>query len=231
MDDITLSIKLPEVFNRRKDLLKNLDLQNISYDFTIKESTVIEITKDAGIFLFNHDNFYNHELIELIEQYEEFTKKYKKQILIVEGWVKLISNADSKTLNLIIGLELYLAQRYHKGVIPTRSDSDLVLVIKSMAKREQIEDKPPTLARIKPKFATIFDAQKFIIEGLINTGPKKAEILINNLNTPFNIINNIIDDEDKVLSINGFGREFIKDNKILLLKNFNAISKANYESN
>ena len=89
---------------------------------------------------------------------------------------------------------------------------------KSIAKRVQIEDKAPVLSRNKSKMPYLHDAQTFFIEGLLNCGPKKAKLLLKEMDVPDEIIQCILKYPEKIESIKGFGEEFISQNNNMLKK-------------
>ncbi len=100
--------------------------------------------------------------------------------------------------------------------IPTRTAADTALCVRSLAKRIQIADKPPSLGRVKPKWKTLDKAQKELMAGLSLTGTKKAKILMNHFDSPWDLFSHL-QQGDRV-DINGFGPEFSKQNQILLNK-------------
>ncbi|MHA1522575.1 MAG: hypothetical protein ACTSRK_20595, partial [Promethearchaeota archaeon] len=75
--------------------------------------------------------------------------------------------------------------------IPTRSASDSALCVRSLAKRIQIADKPPSMGRIKPKWKTLDKAQKELMAGLALTGTKKAKILMEHFDSPWDLFSHL----------------------------------------
>ena len=142
---------------------------------------------------------------------------YSQQIIIAEGY----GNEDRSIDPLLIaGFMILIVQQEKVGITPTRDVADTALCIRSMAVREQIKDRAPTMGRPKSHFATIKDAQLFLVEGLINCGPKKAEILLDHCSTPAELFTVFFEDPSLITNINGFGDRFLDDNQQLLAANF-----------
>lgn len=102
------------------------------------------------------------------------------------------------------------------AALPTKNTEESVMIIKSIAKREQIEDRPPTIARPKNKSGMLADAQRHFLEGLLNCGSKKAEELLEVFDSPQAVIRAILYHPEKVMEIKGFGEKFLAQNTQLL---------------
>ncbi|TFH30188.1 MAG: hypothetical protein E4G98_02530 [Promethearchaeota archaeon] len=100
--------------------------------------------------------------------------------------------------------------------IPTRTAADTALCVRSLAKRIQIADHPPSMGRVTPKWKTLDQAQKELIAGLTLTGTKKANILMDHFNSPWDLFSRL--QQGDLVDIKGFGQEFTKQNRELLLK-------------
>ncbi len=76
------------------------------------------------------------------------------------------------------------------------------------------------MGRPKSHFATIKDAQLFLVEGLINCGPKKLKSywIIVRLLLSYSLF--FSEDPSLITNINGFGDRFLDDNQQLLAANF-----------
>ncbi|MCF2140548.1 MAG: hypothetical protein K9W44_10890 [Candidatus Lokiarchaeota archaeon] len=97
--------------------------------------------------------------------------------------------------------------------IPTRTASDTALCLRSLAKRLQIEDKPPSMGRVKPKWRNLAEAQMTLLEGLLLTGTKKAKELAGNYASPFALFQAIHQGENVNVKgfVKGFGKVFVKE--------------------
>jgi ERCC4-type nuclease len=114
-------------------------------------------------------------------------------------------------------------------VIPTRNVEDTAVVIERIAIREQTSEDRHLLARSSPKAMDKSTRRAYIIEGLVDTGPKKARILINAFKTPDKVIESIKNTEiiytrtgnpkgiqGPLERLSGFGWKYIQKNKKIL---------------
>lgn len=145
---------------------------------------------------------------------EAFLKQFPEHVLLVEG----LTRFGQKKLQIIQELMLYLFLNYNLGMIPTRNLDETIACIIGLARREQLHDKPPQLHRVKPKARGIHDSQETLIEGFIQCGPTKAEILMHEFQSPMDIFESIINNSSKWKQIGGIGPQFLAQNQILLGK-------------
>jgi ERCC4-type nuclease len=145
-----------------------------------------------------------------------FLEKYPKRIILFEGF-HLIKD---KKRAILAELTVNLFVSHNLGIIPTRNAEDSMQCLRSLARREQIRDQPPSLGRVKHKPGSLLDSQATLLEGLIQCGPKKQKELMNNFLTPLEVLESIVDSPEKILEIMGFGEKFISQNQKLLTTNF-----------
>ena len=141
-----------------------------------------------------------------------------QNIIIIQGFVRFKEETRIYITQLFLSL-LNLSstqQLNHLGFIPSRNMQDSALIIKSIAHREQVEDKPPDQGRNKPKKKYLYQAQEFFIEGLLNVGPKKVKLLLKEFKTPKAVIDAIINHPELIEGLHGFGPQFIENNQTLI---------------
>ena len=129
----------------------------------------------------------------------------------------------------IYGAFAFISYKLGISVIPTRHLSDTVIVIERIAYREQVKDDSPIFSLRAPKSLSKEERRTFIIEGLLDTGPKKAQVLIEKFKTPYQVFKAV---RDRIIiftkngnpkgirgpleELSGFGWKFIQKNKPLL---------------
>src|SRR6056297_229395 len=101
------------------------------------------------------------------------------------------------------------------SVIPTRNYKDSAYCLKSLAHRVQVEDRSPSLGRVKTKMPKLDQAQLFFVEGFMQCGPKKAKALLNAFDSPKNIVEALMHQPENIEALKGFGPEFVEQNKKL----------------
>jgi ERCC4-type nuclease len=148
--------------------------------------------------------------------FQKFITQYAEGVVIIERFERFGEKKRQfiQQLFLRYGLDY---QGQFPGFIPTRSVQDTVACIQSIARREQREDLPPSLSRVKIASKYLYKAQEFFIEGLLLIGPKKSQTLLNRFDTPWAIIQAIINTPEIIVEIKGFGEQFIVKNRPLLL--------------
>jgi len=173
--------KLKELLDKRKDVLKYESKQLDIADIVITEDAAIE-RKEGNDFVSSiMDN-------RLFEQLLRLKETYPNPILILEGLNSdTFENTEMKRSS-IYGALAFISYKLGISVIPTLNLEDTAIVIERIAYREQVKDDMPLLSRRAPKEMTVEDRRAFIIEGLVDIGPKKAKVLIEKFKTPFNVI-------------------------------------------
>src|SRR5690606_8613633 len=111
------------------------------------------------------------------ENIVQFGMDHPDGVIILENYTRFGEKKRQLFWDFLLGI-------YNRGgnqilsSLPTKNTEESVMVMKSIAKREQIEDRPPTLARPKNKSGMLAEAQRHVLEGLLNCGLKKAEELL-----------------------------------------------------
>ncbi len=199
-----------------------------------KKMGLIEISEDVAVLLIMKNSLPNEitDFGEFKNFILSFSQSYESPIIILQGYPKCLDGKDPKTVLAIRGtfMKLFLDEGF--GVLPTRSLLDTALCLRSIAKRVQIVDNPPSLARIKPKFSVLLNAQRFFLEGLMLSGPKTAVNLSKNFESVWDVINGIKESSviytktgnpkgvvGPIEEVEGCSIEFVRQNKIMLFDN------------
>jgi Fanconi anemia group M protein len=165
----------------------------------------------------------------LFEQLLRLKETYANPILILEGLNDEVLENTGMKISSIYGALSFVSYKLGISVIPTRNLEDTAIVIERIAYREQVKDDMPLLSRKAPKEMSKKDRRSFIIEGLVDIGPKKAKTLIEKFKTPYNVFKAIKKTEilytrtnnpkgirGPLETLKGFGWSFIKKNQEIL---------------
>ena len=165
----------------------------------------------------------------LFEQILRLKDTYADPILILEGLNDKVFENTGMNIKSIYGALSFVSYKLGISVIPTRNIEDTAIVIERIAYREQVKDVTPLLSRKAPKEMSKKERRTFIIEGLVDIGPKKAKALIDKYKTPHQVFKAIKHTDilytrtgnPKGISgpledLAGFGWKFVEKNKKLL---------------
>lgn len=207
----------------RQDLITKLTENKFHIQFGDLDPCIMEIPSTlknerevVGVFWLNHHSFKQLTLEIIFEKIAGFMEQYLVHILLLENFQQCESACEP---SLMCGFWAYLALNWGCGCLPLRGEDDLVLCLISLAKREQLRDKAPSLARIKEKTESIEAARSFFLQGLINCGEKKAGQLLHYFKDPISIIQDLVDNQGRqIQALEGFGPRFVEDNCELLTK-------------
>ena len=221
------------VDHRETRLIKLLEKKQdtISYETKALDVGDIIVSEDVAIERKTGSDFIA-SIIDgrLFEQMLRLLDTYPNPVLILESFDYLALEDTGMNLSSIYGALAYVSYKLGVSVIPTVTAEDSLIVIERIAYREQIEDIKPTLARRAPKGMTIEERRAFALEGLIDTGPKKAQKLIETFKTPLKVFEAIKNSEinytktgnpkgveGPLKDLSGFGWKYVKKNKELLV--------------
>jgi Fanconi anemia group M protein len=221
------------VDHRESKLIKQLEQKQETITFETKALDIgdIIVSDDVAIERKTGSDFIS-SIIDgrLFEQMLRLLDTYPNPILILESFDYLALENTGMNLSSIYGALAYISYKLGVSVIPTVTTEDTLIVIERIAYREQIEDIKPTLARRAPKGMTVEDRRAYALEGLIDTGPKKAQALIDKFETPLKVFEAIRDSdiiytktgnpkgvEGPLQELPGFGWKYVQKNKELLI--------------
>jgi len=148
-------------------------------DYILSENLAVERKKGGDFSGSLVDN-------RLFEQLERLKDTFKSCILIIEDFEKMFERPKMKVSSLY-GAMNSIAIRLKIPIIPTRNLQDTAICLKRLAIREQINQEGHALARHAPKEMSLEERKCFILEGLFDTGPKIARILVDKFKTPYNL--------------------------------------------
>ncbi len=187
------------VDNRERALIDHIrETRGSSIDLEVKQLDVADIVCSERLGIERKEGFDFVISItdnRLFEQLERLEKTYEYPVLLIEELNENVFKNVSVKKNSIYGALAYICYKRKTSVIHTLNLEDTVVAIERFAYREQVKDEMPVLARRAPKTMTLEERRKFVIEGLFNCGPKKAEMLIDVFKTPEGVINAIKDTE------------------------------------
>ncbi len=214
--------KLKEIFDQKKEKIQYESKQLDVADIIVSQDVAIERKEGFDFVSSIMDN-------RLFEQLLRLKDTYSTPILILEGLNDDVFELTGMKISSIYGALSFVSYKLGISVIPTRNLEDTAIVIERIAYREQIKDDMPLLSRRAPKEMSKKERRTFIIEGLIDIGPKKAKALIEKYKTPYQVIKAIKKTEIVYTRTNnpkgirgpleimkGFNWKFIKKNKEIL---------------
>ncbi|KKM74321.1 hypothetical protein LCGC14_1401520 [marine sediment metagenome] len=214
--------KLMAILDKKKDIITYDSEQLDIADIVISEEVAIERKEGFDFVSSIMDN-------RLFEQLLRLKDTYETPILILEGLNdNVFDNVGMKTSS-IYGALTFISYKLGISVIPTRNLEETAITIERIAYREQVKDDMPLLSRKAPKTMSEEDRRIYIIEGLVDIGPKKAKLLIEKYKTPHNVLKAIKNThitftrtgnpkgiEGPLKELKGFGWKFVQKNKKIL---------------
>ncbi len=222
---------LIELFNQKKRENKN---SRVIMEYESKRLDIADVVVSTKVGIERKEGFDFAASIKdnrLPEQLERLRQSYTSPVLIVEGLNDKVFDTCNLHINSIYSNLAKYSYQLGIATIQTRTLYDTSIVIERIAYREQIKKGHTLLARSCPKGMTEEERRAYMLEGLIDCGPKKAKLLIKHFGTPFNVINAIrltsieytrtgnpkgIKGVIKDAGLSGFGWRFIKANKKLI---------------
>jgi len=214
--------KLKHVLDKKKDDITYDSEQLDVADIVISEEVAIERKEGSDFVSSIMDN-------RLFEQLLRLKDSYKHPILILEGLNDDVIENTGMKISSIYGALAFVSYKLGISVIPTRNLEDTAIVIERIAYREQVKDGMPLLSRKAPKALSKKERRSFIIEGLVDIGPKKAKALIEKFKTPYQVFkaikhteilytrtNNPKGIQGPLDELTGFGWKFVEKNQKIL---------------
>ncbi len=215
--------KLMEVLDRKSDVITYESKQLDIADIIITSEVAIERKEGYDFVTSIMDN-------RLFEQIVRLKDTYNTQILILEGLNDKVFERTGMKISSIYGALSVVSYKLGMSVIPTRNIEDTAIVIEGIAVREQGGDENNLpLVRRSPKTMDKSARRTYIIEGLVDTGPKKAKMLIDTYKTPHKVLKSIKDTEitftrtgnpkgikGPLEYLTGFGWKYVQKNKKIL---------------
>ncbi|MFW9827656.1 MAG: ERCC4 domain-containing protein [Candidatus Thorarchaeota archaeon] len=214
--------KLKTILDKKKDTITYESKQLDIADVVISNEVAIERKEGFDFISSIMDN-------RLFEQLLRLKDTYEYPILILEGLNDEVFDNTGMNVSSIYGALAFISYKMGISVIPTRNLEDTAIAIERIAYREQIKDSSPIFSRKAPKQMSKDERRSFIIEGLVDIGPKKAKALIEKFKTPYQVFKAIKRTEilytktgnpkgirGPLDNLTGFGWKFVKKNQKLL---------------
>lgn len=214
--------KLMEIFDKDQDRISYETRQLDIADVVISMDVACERKEGFDFVSSIMDN-------RLFEQLVRLKETYPTQILFLEGLNDEVFESTGMNINSIYGALAFVSYKLGISVIPTRNINDTVIAIERVAYREQIKDEIPILSRKAPKGMNDEERRAFILEGLLDTGPSKAKMLITCFKTPYKVIQAIKNTRiiytrtgnpkginGPLSDLSGFGWKYIEKNQKIL---------------
>ncbi|MHA2184816.1 MAG: ERCC4 domain-containing protein [Promethearchaeota archaeon] len=214
--------KLKGLLDKKKDIISYESKQLDIADVVISQEVAIERKEGFDFVSSIMDN-------RLFEQLLRLKEAYSCPILILEGLNDKVFENTGMKISSIYGALAYTSYKLGISVIPTRNVEDTAIVIERIAHREQVKDGVPLLSRRAPKELSKKERRSFIIEGLVDIGPKKAKALIDKFKNPYQVFKAIKRTEilytktgnmkgirGPLAELTGFGPKFVEKNQRLL---------------
>ena len=214
--------KLKAILDKKKEKISYESKQLDIADIVISKDVAIERKEGFDFVTSIMDN-------RLFEQLLRLKDTYEYPILILEGLNNEVFENTGMNISSIYGALAFISYKLGISVIPTRNIEDTAIVVERIAYREQIKDSSPIFSRKAPKQMSKKERRSFIIEGLVDIGPKKANALIEKFKNPYQVFKAIKRTEilytktgnPKGISgpleeLTGFGWKFVEKNQRLL---------------
>lgn len=207
-------------------------------------AVIIEETLDSGDYLLSNkvaverkrgDDFYGSlfsgsNQTNIFEELLRLADSVESPLLILEEFERMFKRGEEMNSSLY-GALVSIATVMKIPIIPTRNISDTALALYRIGKQQQQDKGIKGIARRAPKSMSLKQRQAFFLEGFVNVGPTKSEMLIENFKTPSKFITALMNTEilytktgnpkgikGGLEKIRGFGWKFVKENQNLLLK-------------
>ena len=137
----------------------------------------------------------------LFSQLIDLSRAYKKPVLIIEG---ADAAGDSRlNQNSIRGALLSIEFDLNVSVFYTKNEEETALLLKMMAKKEQIHEKKTVNPHGKKPAKTTGEQQEYTLSSISGVGPHAAQILLQEFGSLNNIFNAT---EDELCRVKGIGK-------------------------
>ena len=218
--------------NREQKLKGLLDNKSNTITYESKQLDIADIVISSEVAIERKEGFdFVSSIMDnrLFEQLLRLKDTYEYPILILEGLNDDVFENTGMNLSSIYGALSFISYKLGISVIPTRNLEETAIVIERIAYREQVKDGTPIFSRKAPKQMSKNERRSFIIEGLVDIGPKKAKALIDKFKTPYQVFKAIKRTEilytktgnpkgikGDLENLTGFGWKFVEKNQRLL---------------
>ena len=195
---------LADVRELKSGVLRHLESQGVFLktaklevaDYVISDEMAVERKSAADFSVSLIDGKRN-----LFSQLVDLSRAYKKPALIVEGEEEIGSKINP---NAIKGALLSIEMDLKVSVFYTKNEEETALLLKMMAKREQVDEKKSINLHGKKLAKTTSEQQEYILSSISGVGPQAARLLLNEFGSLTNIFNAA---EEDLCKIKGIGKK------------------------
>ncbi len=218
--------------NREQKLKAELDKKKDTITYESKQLDIADIVISSEVAIERKEGFdFVSSIMDnrLFEQLLRLKDTYEYPILIIEGLNDNVFENTGMKISSIYGALAFISYKLGISVIPTRNLEDTAILVERIAFREQVKDSAPIFSRKAPKNMSKKERRSFIIEGLVDIGPKKANALIDKFKNPYQVFKAIKRTEiiytktgnpkgirGPLAELTGFGWKFVEKNQRLL---------------
>lgn len=153
---------------------------------------------------------------DLFEQVFALKEVYPRAVLVLEGYLGLVSKYSKIHVNSVLGA-LAAVARSGIAVVPSPDCESTARLLYFMAKQEQVEERRPVTVRPVKKFSSLEEEQIFFLAGLPQIGRERAISILRAFGNPLNALNNYRLWSKK---ISGIGESIVKRVEEVLTRNF-----------
>ncbi|MDV0447004.1 ATP-dependent RNA helicase SrmB [Methanosarcinaceae archaeon Ag5] len=139
----------------------------------------------------------------LFSQLVDLSRTYKKPALIVEG-EENITAGHMINPNSIRGALLSIEMDLNVSIFYTKNEEETALLLKMMAKKEQINGKKSVNPHGKKVSKTTAEQQEYILSSIPGVGPHAAKMLLNEFGSLENVFNST---EEDLCRVKGIGKK------------------------
>ena len=187
-------------------------------DYVLSDKVIIERKSGTDFTQSLYDN-------RLFEQASRLVEEFDQVIYILEDF-----NFSPELSKNVFGALSYLVIRKNIQVIPSQDHATSAAIIERLASWVQEEHADPALARVGPKRITTQQKQIYLLQGLEGVGNKTANLLLENMKSPYTVFSEIMNSEvtltktgnpkgitGRLSKIQGIGPAFVAKNKHILM--------------
>jgi Fanconi anemia group M protein len=170
-------------------LVKTANLPDCDYIVSDRCGIERKEVKDFAISLMNG---------RLFEQAKRLAEGYEKPLLILQGELLTLSRFTRISPNSLWGALSSLALDFGIAVIPTPDTHSTAQLIHRLAYHEQAKEERPIQVRKKKRKASLSEEQLYFLCGIPNIGRSLAEGLLNQFQTPLQVVEELVNAEVRV---------------------------------
>lgn len=138
----------------------------------------------------------------LFTQITSLRDSYEKPFVLVEG--ETLYGLRNVLPQAIVGALATILVDHGVPVVRTESGEETALLLASIARREQLENKREPRVRVKHRPATVKEAQEFVVAGLPNVDAVRARRLLEEFETVEQVFTK---SEEELTQVHGIGKK------------------------